>query len=364
MCEDAPHAGPVARGTTLRAFVTSLAALWLLAATAAMPSTWAQPAAPDTSYRIYAGDGALVSLDDVVAAMARAEVVFIGETHDDPTAHALQYELLRAAHRQYGAADTAHRAVAVSLEMFARDVQPILDEYLAGLITEKHFLASSRPWSNYPSAYRPLIEYAKANGMPVLAANAPRRYVNRVTRLGPAALEALPPTARSWLPPLPLPGPSDAYRAKWMARMHAAMPHADSTNASPHGAPADTAAVDSAQAPGLHHGTAATHLLQAQALWDATMAHTLARHLMNTPDALVLHVTGRFHVSEGTGTPEQLAHYRPSARPLIVTVRPADDVARFDPDAHTGLGDFVVLTDAARVPDQQPAADPTPGTSR
>jgi uncharacterized iron-regulated protein len=93
------------------------------------------------------------------------------------------------------------------------------------------------------------------------------------------------------------------------------------------------------------------NMLRAQALWDATMAHTIARRQMNTPDAFVLHVTGGFHVSGGTGTPEQLAHYRPSARSLVVSIRPADDVTAFDIDEHTGLGDFVILTDAERVPD-------------
>ena len=355
-----PHPRTTARRTAHRALIAGLAALWLMAA--AVQPARTQPAAPDTSYRVYTGKGTPATLGDVVAAMARADVVFIGETHDDPTAHALQYELLRTAHRQYGTADTTERAVAVSLEMLARDVQPILDEYLAGLITERHFVASSRLWSNYAEAYRPLVEYAKANHVAVLAANAPRRYVNRVARLGPEALDALPSPARQWLPPLPPPDPSEAYRAKWMARMHAGMPPADSTADSPHGAERDTTAAGSDQAPGAHHGAAMGHLLQAQALWDATMAHTLARHLMNTPGALVLHVTGSFHVSEGTGTPEQLAHYRPSARPLIVTIRPSDDVARFDPDAHAGLGDFVVLTDDGRVPEQPPASGTTPGT--
>ena len=48
--------------------------------------------------------------------------------------------------------------------------------------------------------------------IPVLAANAPRRYVNRVSRLGPESLEALSGAAESWLPPLPYPPASPEYR--------------------------------------------------------------------------------------------------------------------------------------------------------
>src|SRR5690349_22509367 len=47
-------------------------------------------------------------------------------------------------------------------EMFERDVQPALDAYLAGRLSEKDFRAQSRPWGNYDTAYRPLIERAKA----------------------------------------------------------------------------------------------------------------------------------------------------------------------------------------------------------
>ena len=85
-------------------------------------------------------------------------------------------------------------------------------------------------------------------------------------------------------------------------------------------------------------------MLQAQALWDATMAYTIAEHLLRRPEALILHVTGSFHVSEGTGTPEALRHYRPDARMLTVVVEPTADPTQFDEVEHRGLGDFVVLT--------------------
>ena len=59
--------------------------------------------------------------------------------------------------------------------MFERDVQDILDAYLKGKISEKKFLKQARPWPNYLEDYRPLIEFAKKKGMPVIAANLPRR---------------------------------------------------------------------------------------------------------------------------------------------------------------------------------------------
>jgi uncharacterized iron-regulated protein len=166
------------------------------------PDSTASDSTLADAYRVFRADGQTATLDDVVAAMDAVEVVFVGEQHDDPVAHYLQAELLqRAFVRQARAA--AGRPVALSLEMFARDVQLILDEYLTDMITESHFLRSSQPWQNYETDYRPMVEFAKAHRLPVLAANAPRRYVNRVSRLGSASLDSLSVWAKAWLPPLP-----------------------------------------------------------------------------------------------------------------------------------------------------------------
>lgn len=295
----------------------------------------------DADYRVYTGEGEPATLDDIQDAFVTTDVVFVGETHSDPTAHALHDSLLQRAYDHHLLADTTlARPVGLSLEMFERDAQPVVDEYLDGLITEDHFLASSRPWDQYESAYRPLVEFARTHDLAVLAANAPRRYVNRVSREGPEALEDLPPTAQQWLPPLPYPGPSEAYRAKWEERMRGAM-------GDDHGA-------DAGDEEAHPHASMMEHMLDAQALWDATMAYTIAEHLMQVPDAFVVHITGSFHVSEGTGTPEALAHYRPSARTTSVVIQPTDDIAHFDPEQHEDLGDFVILTDSDQLPDLGP----------
>jgi uncharacterized iron-regulated protein len=326
-----------------------LAALILLAAGPAVaqppphgdPPADAPPFDPAGRFAVYTAAGARADLDAVVAAMAEADVVFLGEIHNDPTAHALQRVLLEAAHRRYGAA----RPVALSLEMVERDAQLVLDEYLAGLIRERDFLAASRPWGNYRTDYRPLVEYAKAHGLPVVAANAPGRYVSRVGREGVAGLGALDAEALRLLPTLPVAPPSEAYAAKFVERM--------STMGGPHGAaaPDDSthASVGGAASP---HGTAMPTLdtfLAAQNLRDAAMGHALAGHLARHPGALVVHVNGAFHSEGGLGVPEQLAHYAPAARVLVVTFDPADDLDKA-PDPSDD--DFLVLTDRAAIPER------------
>ena len=267
---------------------------------------------------LFTSDGHPASWAQLLEVAGAVEVVFLGEQHDDTVAHRRQLRVLEALQERYG----DERPLVLSLEMFERDVQLVLDEYRAGLITEAQFLEAARPWQNYERDYRPLVEFARAHGWTILAANAPRRYVNRVSRLGREALAVLSPQAQAYLPPLPYPEPSDLYRRRFLNLMR--------------GAGHDAMHVDPER------------LLQAQALWDATMAYTLAEHLMRQPEALIVHVTGAFHVEARLGTPEMLRRYRPGTRMLVVVLRPSADPLRFDPAQHMGLGDFVWLTPVSR----------------
>ncbi len=272
--------------------------------------------AEGAKYRIFDGAGQPTTFEQLMAAAVAADVVFLGELHDDAVGHAFQLEVFEAAVKQAG----GKRPVVLSLEMFERDVQIVLDEYLAGHITEDHFLRSSRPWPNYKTDYRPLVQLARENKLRVVAANAPRRYVNMVSRLGRDSLAVLSPEAKGWLAPLPFGEPSDAYARKFnalMGRIH-------------------------------EPGTAPSTILYSQTLWDATMAHWVAEALNKQKDALVVHVNGGFHTEGRLGTVEHLLRYRPASRALVVTARYEDDFRTFDKEKHTGIGDFVVLTDASQ----------------
>jgi uncharacterized iron-regulated protein len=269
------------------------------------PAAWAL----DAGVRVQRGDGAPATLQAVAEATDLADVLYVGEEHGNPAGHRLESELLGLVHRRAGA-----RRVALSLEMFERDVQGVLDEYLADTIREKDLLSDARPWPNYGSDYRPLIEYAKAHGLPVIAANAPKRYVNRVGRLGPAGLAGLSAPALGWLAPQPLPSAGAAYTAKFEAAMG---------DMGQHGGPG---------------------LLAAQVLRDATMAHAIDTFLGAHPGAIVVHVNGKFHSEGHLGVPEQLRRYRPAVRQVVVTM-----TARPDTQPQ---GDFVIVTPPA--PSKQP----------
>ena len=118
----------------------------------------------------------------MIARLRDNQVVFVGETHIDEVTHRVELALLKGLHQ-------SGRSVVVSLEMFGRDRQGILDDYLAGAISEDEFLAGSDPWNNYETGYRPIIEWARNAGVPVIAANVPRPVWRKVAFGG--GLEAL-----------------------------------------------------------------------------------------------------------------------------------------------------------------------------
>src|SRR3712207_698073 len=94
-----------------------------------------------------------------------------------------------------------------------------------------------------------------------------------------------------------------------------------------------------------HGAHGAAYVLEAQTLRDASMADAIAAFLKRRERGLVLHVNGAFHSEERLGVPEQLKHYRPSARVVVVTAVPEAAFTTFDPARHARLGDYVILTD-------------------
>lgn len=277
-------------------------------------SIFAQTNVTDADYRIYSATGESASLAQIIQAGENAGAIFLGENHDDPVAHHLQAEVLRRVFERFGTA----RKLALSLEMFERDTQVVLDEYLQNLIPENHFLLSSRPWNNYNTDYRALVEFAKNNNLPVIAANAPRRYVNMVSRGGRDSLNKLLPTAKSWLAPLPFERASPAYAAKFNKLMG--------------GAPEAKMGL--------------SNILDSQSLWDATMAYSIAEYLRKEPGGLVIHVNGGFHTENRLGTPEHFEKYVPGVKFVVVTIKPEENFTQFDRQKYENAGDFVILTNA------------------
>jgi uncharacterized iron-regulated protein len=300
----------------VRASLAACSLMLVTACTAIAPrADGRQPAA--ASYRIWdAAAERFVTLPEMAQRLADADVVLFGEQHDDATAHQVQRELLELLTRQ-------RDAVVLGMEMFERDVQPVLDDYLADRIAEEEFLASSRPWRNYSRSYRPLVEFARARELPVIASNAPRGLAAAVAASGSDVLRAIPASHSDWVAD-ELRCPRDAYYARFVETMQR----------HPHG--------------GAHHGASSEatveQFYQAQCLKDETMAESIAEALRQHPGALVLHVHGAFHSDYQHGIAPRVERRAPAAVVRTISTVSAAAARGEEPVAHADRADFILFT--------------------
>jgi uncharacterized iron-regulated protein len=273
-------------------------------------------------YKIYSVKSAKeVPLDSVISDMKNYHVLFYGEEHNDSVTHYLEKTIFEKLVAKYG------NKVSLSMEMFDRDVQPVMDEYLLGSIREKNFTKDARVWSNYRD-YKPMIELAKEKKLDVICANAPGRYTNLAGRKGQGALMALPPSSKHFFAPLPY----DTAKGKYYEKLMEMSGHSPSTK--------DTSKVKSAPV-----GMGAFNLIVAQSLWDATMAYSISEYRKSHQDKMVMQVNGRFHSDEGFAVATQLKKYSPKTKALIISSGSDESFPNIDWSKFKDLGDYVIITD-------------------
>jgi uncharacterized iron-regulated protein len=266
---------------------------------------------------IRTANGTQLTIDDIAAQSMHVGYVFFGEQHDDPETHFAELTLLDALSRR-GA------NVVLSLEMFERDVQPLIDEYLVGRLPESEFLARARPWPNYTADYRPLVVLARARGWPVVAANVPRPVANAVSRQGLAALDSLPAASRAHVAS-DIQCPRDAYYDLFAEQMKG------------HSAPGTTEDMNRAMT---------DRYYEAQCVKDETMAESIvAARARAGANAIVVHFNGAFHSDYSFGTVARvMRRATPRAGHLVISAIPVADPAASPPPEYETRGHFVILT--------------------
>lgn len=288
------------------------------------------PASPLSSgYRIVVPASLTeTTLPRMVEHLARADVVFFGEEHDDPETHRAEAELLDAIGR-------TGRPVVLSLEMFERDVQGVLDDYLAGRASESQFLARSRPWDRYATDYSQLIELAKERHWRVVAANVPRSLAAAVGRKGLAAFDTLTVSERRNAAREQV-CPRDDYHARFIESMQS---HPVGPGPTPRTADSLPTAM-------------AERFYLAQCVKDETMAESIVDARLAAPrDAIVVHFDGAFHSDYSQGTVARVRRRQPEWTLAVVTAVPVADPGAAPIATQSGKADFVIFTRrAARQP--------------
>ena len=220
---------------------------------------------------------------DVFDAIAAQQVIYLGETHTSQSDHSAQLELIEAltVATQTEADKAEDKQIVIGLEMFQRPFQPVLDRYLAGEISEAELVAQSEyemRWGYDWELYAPIIRYAKANQIPLIALNTPTEVTRQVVREGLASLSG---DALTHIPPVEEIDTTDqAYR--------------DSISAvfSAHG--------------GAGHSLDFENFFAAQVLWDETMADSIARYYQKNPQSQIIVLVGKAHVTENYAIPDRV----------------------------------------------------------
>ncbi len=228
----------------------------------------------------------------VLARLADKRVVLLGESHDNADHHAWQAQVLAALHGR-----RPHAVVA--FEMFPRRVQPTLDKWVAGELTGAEFLKQSewsKVWGFGADMYMPLFQFARLNGVPMVAANVDRALIRRVGKEG---WSAVPESERLGIG---TPAPATPDYQKSLASVFRAKLEVGTKSA--HGAKdaefKEITLADVLGDPGFNRFVAA------QQAWDRAMAEAIFDAAQRHPDAIIIGIVGRGHAEYGHGIPHQL----------------------------------------------------------
>jgi uncharacterized iron-regulated protein len=282
----------------------------------------AQSGAP--SERVYiSAKKQFTNIERLASDAARADVLFVGEEHDNVATHQAELALLQALARQRG-------DIVLALEMFERDVQEPLAHFLLGHTTEEEFLAVARPWPQYARDYKPLVDFAIARQWSVVAANVPRSLAAEVSKFGLGALLGRPPSELPWFAQQIKCSTGDEYFKRFRAAM----------GGESHAAGSGEGGIDAATM---------ERYYQSQCLKDETMGESVAQAYaaaaVGGRHPLVVSFNGSFHSDFRDGTVAR-AHRRLSGkRILVVSILPVLDPVRFAPnDTDRKRADYLVLT--------------------
>lgn len=282
----------------------------------------AKPGPPPSSnaFRVlHSRTGKELSLSQLADELATRDIVYFGEFHDNEAGHRVYADLARLLVDRRP--DTA-----ISMEMFERDVQGVVNDYLRGRIDETAFLKHSRPWKNYARDYRPQIELARERKLDVIAGNLPRNVAGKVATKEGSMSPFLPRLTTA---------PMDRY---WELFAETMKGH-----------------------PGAEGMT--ERMYKAQCAKDDAMAEGIADYLASNPhrQPLIIHRNGNFHSDFGLGTAARVASRIPLIQSAIISMVAVADVAKADVTSDRKKGHYLLIVPA---PPKPPATPEKPAAKK
>jgi len=237
---------------------------------------------------IRAKNGKPIKFETMIKELSKKQVIFFGEFHGERPIHAMQHKVLQAL--------VAKEArLIVSFEMFERDTQDYINMYLKDEMSEGDFLLNSRPWGNYESDYRPLLELAKAKKLPVIAANVPRYLAGRAVRTMETFKDNLSDKEKTYMAAV-VHAPEDEYYQRFAETMN------------------------ELKGAGMNSGDSMLKAMYyAQCLKDDTMAESIVLAMAKHPKYKVIHFNGDFHSRYNLGTVQRVKIRLPKVRTAVIS---------------------------------------------
>ena len=212
----------------------------------------------------------------ILTQLQAAKIVYLGETHDRESDHQQQLAIIQALFK--------HKSqLAIGMEMFQSQMQPIIDRYLAGKITATELQQQTefdRSWGYSWAYYAPILEFAKLNRLPVIALNTPSKIARK------AASEGWDSLTSTELQSIPLRSEIDRSNAKYQQMIL--------TSYQQHAGIASIAS------------KSFERFYTAQLLWDETMAANTANFAKQNPNYQTLVLAGSSHIIYGYGIPDRV----------------------------------------------------------
>lgn len=216
--------------------------------------------------------GITIFEDDLIHLIKDCRIVFVGETHDNYQAHKVQLKIIK------GLFDVSGGSIAIGMEMFQRRSQDKLDAFISGEMGEKQFLKEVwlPDWGYDYNYYKEIFDFAKTNGIKLIALNANNELREEINSKG---FENLSDEKKKELPEIDM---SDEYHRKRIKSIYDV--HGVST-------------LDDFE-----------KFYRIQCLWDETMADTAANYLKGSEGKgkQLIVLAGKGHIRYGLGIPKRL----------------------------------------------------------
>ncbi len=252
------------------------------------------------------------TLEEIIEKVANKRVIFIGEAHTNYAHHINQLQIIKALHKR-------GKKVAIGMEMFQRKFQNILDDYLAGKIDEKTFLEKSEyftRWKFNYNLYKPIIDFAKENSLPVIALNIEKEIIKKITKNGFHALN----DEEKELLPKTLNFQNQEYK-KYLQNFFNSSAHpkakGDKNSTSPN----------------------TDFIYQSQIVWDETMAETASKYIKKNSDTTFIVLAGNGHIAGFSGIPDRVFRELNLPQSVIIQDMPASE----------NSADFILYTNTMKV---------------